>query len=85
MFAVGAFSLFFRLGDAKSLGSHEGYAIVPAREMLLSGDYVVPRFGDLPRLKKPPLIYWTVVASAKLAGGLDVALLEQVLHGLQRL
>jgi 4-amino-4-deoxy-L-arabinose transferase-like glycosyltransferase len=72
-FAVGAFSILFRLGEAKSLGSHEGYAIVPAREMLLSGDYVVPRFGELPRLKKPPLIYWTVIASAKLTGGLDIA------------
>lgn len=72
-FAVGAFSLLFRLGEAKSLGSHEGYAIVPAREMLLSGDYVVPRFGELPRLKKPPLIYWTVIAAAKVAGGLDIA------------
>lgn len=72
-FVVGAFSLLFRLGEAKSLGSHEGYAIVPAREMLLSGDYVVPRFGELPRLKKPPLIYWAVIASAKLTGGLTIA------------
>lgn len=71
-FAVGAFSIFFRLGEAKSLGSHEGYAIVPAREMLLTGDYVVPRFGGMPRLQKPPLIYWSILAAAKVTGTLDV-------------
>ncbi len=71
-FAVGAFSIFFRLGDAKSLGSHEGYAIVPAREMLLTGDYVVPRFGGMPRLQKPPLIYWSILAAANVTGTLDI-------------
>lgn len=70
-FAVGAFTLLFRLGESRSLGSHEAYTIVPAREMLRTGDYVVPRFGGLPRLQKPPLIYWTILASAKLTGGLD--------------
>ncbi|MBA3314114.1 MAG: hypothetical protein M3552_19155 [Planctomycetota bacterium] len=72
-FVAGGFSIFFRLGEAKSLGSHEGYAIVPAREMLLSGDYIVPRFGEMPRLKKPPLIYWSIIAAAKVTGGLDIA------------
>jgi len=71
-FVVGAFSIFFRLGEAKSLGSHEGYAIVPAREMLLSGDYVVPRFGGMPRLQKPPLIYWSILAAANVTGTLDI-------------
>jgi 4-amino-4-deoxy-L-arabinose transferase-like glycosyltransferase len=71
-FAVGAFSIFFRLGESKSLGSHEGYAIVPAREMLLTGDYVVPRFGGMPRLQKPPLIYWSILAAANVTGTLDI-------------
>lgn len=71
-FLVGIFSLLFHLGDAKSLGSHEGYAIIPAREMLLSGDYIVPRFGEIPRLQKPPLIYWSIIAFAKALGGLDI-------------
>lgn len=72
VFLIGGFTLLFRLEDAKSLGSHEGYAIVPAREMLLSGDYIVPRFGEMPRLKKPPLIYWTIIASAKATGELAI-------------
>ena len=37
---------------------------------LHSGGWVVPRFGDDPRLNKPPLIYWCQVASAwALTGG----------------
>lgn len=71
-FLIGVFSLFFELADAKSLGSHEGYAIVPAREMQQSGDYVVPRFGEMPRLKKPPLVYWSILGSATLTGELDI-------------
>ena len=63
--------LFFKLGECRTLGSHEAYAVVPAREMLETGDWVVPRFGGVPRLEKPPLCYWVVAASAKLCGKLD--------------
>ena len=55
-----ALLLFFQLGEYKSLASHEVFVAVPAREMLKSGDWLVPRFGDLPRLQKPPLAYWIV-------------------------
>ncbi len=61
--------LFFKLGAASTLGTHEAYVVVPAREMLKTGDWIVPRFGGLPRLQKPPLGYWVVAASAKLCGG----------------
>jgi len=63
--------LFHNLGGFRSLGSHEGYAIVPAREMLESGDWVVPRFAGLPRLRKPPLAYWVIASSAQVFGELD--------------
>jgi 4-amino-4-deoxy-L-arabinose transferase-like glycosyltransferase len=62
---------FFRLGGYRTLGSHEAFAAVPAREMLLTGDWIVPRFGGLPRLEKPPLPYWTVAAAATLCGQLS--------------
>jgi 4-amino-4-deoxy-L-arabinose transferase-like glycosyltransferase len=29
-----------------------------SREMLQSGDWILPRFNNLPRYDKPPLIYW---------------------------
>lgn len=63
--------LFFKLGDSRTLGSHEGYVMIPAREMLRSGDWIVPRFGGVPRLEKPPLSYWVVAASATLCGELN--------------
>ena len=69
---VGLFSIFFCLESAKTLGSHEGYALIPAREMLNSNDFVVPTFGEVPRLKKPPLIYWLISGTASLVGSLDI-------------
>jgi len=69
--AVGAFVLFYRLGSYETFDSHEAYAAVSAREMLDSGDWIVPRFGGLPRLTKPPLAYWVVATSGRLFGTLN--------------
>ncbi|GAB1391887.1 hypothetical protein MASR1M60_00500 [Rhodocyclaceae bacterium] len=54
-----------------------------AREMLESGDWVVPRYnGDL-RLQKPPLPYWLTAISYRLAGVGEVTTrLPSVLFGL---
>ncbi|MGE3317150.1 MAG: ArnT family glycosyltransferase [Planctomycetaceae bacterium] len=68
---VGLITIFFALGNYRTLGSHEAYIAVPAAEMLSSGDYVVPRFAGLPRLEKPPLGYWVAAASVKLFGEMN--------------
>src|SRR4051794_5816113 len=34
-----------------------------SRQMLESGDWVVPKLLDEPRIKKPPLIYWCQATS----------------------
>lgn len=39
-----------------------------SRQMYESGDYVVPRVQDKPRLNKPPLIYWLQCASIAVFG-----------------
>lgn len=39
-----------------------------SRTMLESGDFVIPRIQDKPRLNKPPLIYWLQSGFAKLFG-----------------
>ena len=39
-----------------------------SRQMLQSGDWVVPRFLDDIRAKKPPLIYWLQASSMRLLG-----------------
>jgi 4-amino-4-deoxy-L-arabinose transferase-like glycosyltransferase len=37
-----------------------------SRQMLQSGDWIVPRFQDRTRLNKPPLTYWLQAGSARL-------------------
>jgi 4-amino-4-deoxy-L-arabinose transferase-like glycosyltransferase len=44
-----------------------------SREMIESGDYVVPYFNNHLRLDKPPLTYWAQIASYKILGENDFA------------
>lgn len=70
--AMGAFAavvLVSFLGTYKTFGSHEVLAAAPAREMIRSGDWIVPRLGGRPRLKKPPLVYWQISLAAEFLGG----------------
>jgi len=57
--------------SAKPLGDHESYVAVTAREMLQSGDWVVPTYNGQPRLEKTPLNYWLVALVAKFTGRVD--------------
>src|SRR4030042_1969800 len=61
---------FWRLGS-KSIGNHEAYVGVVAREMLKSGDWAVPVFNGQVRLQKTPLSYWLTAAAAKTVGELN--------------
>jgi 4-amino-4-deoxy-L-arabinose transferase-like glycosyltransferase len=42
---------------------------LPALHMLASDDWLVPRVGSKPYLRKPPLLNWAIALSCKLAGG----------------
>src|SRR5437660_10004268 len=55
------------LGSSE-LRSEEGHRVLPAVQMLDSGNYVVPYIAARPYLSKPPLINWIVAASFKLSG-----------------
>jgi len=67
--AVGAMLLFTGLGRADLFNPDEPREAEMAREMLVTGDQVVPRLNGEPFLEKPPLFYWLVVTAYRVAGG----------------
>ncbi|MFQ5732881.1 MAG: ArnT family glycosyltransferase [Planctomycetaceae bacterium] len=74
LFAVVAGAvLFFALGTFRTFTSHEAYAVVPARKMIATGNWIVPDFGGMPRLRKPPLCYWTLAIVGTVFGELNEA------------
>lgn len=52
------------LGTRDLWSSGEARVAQAARQMRRTGDWVVPRLGDAPRLKKPPLAYWMVLLAS---------------------
>jgi 4-amino-4-deoxy-L-arabinose transferase-like glycosyltransferase len=48
--------------------TNEGLYAEIAREMLATGNYVVPHLNGVPYIEKPPLLYWLCALSMKLLG-----------------
>jgi len=65
MLVLGFICIFYGLSDYRVFGTHEIHIAAPVRQMVASGNYVVPYEAGHPRLRKPPLAYWTTVASVK--------------------
>ena len=55
----------------RPLNNHECFVSIAAREMLQSGDWVMPTFNGERRLQKTPLSYWLVAGLAKITGRVD--------------
>jgi 4-amino-4-deoxy-L-arabinose transferase-like glycosyltransferase len=55
----------------QTLDNHECFVSVTSREMLQSGNWVMPTFNGQPRLQKTPLSYWLVVTIAEVTGKVD--------------
>jgi 4-amino-4-deoxy-L-arabinose transferase-like glycosyltransferase len=51
-----------------AIKGEEGRRILPAIEMLKTGDYVVPQVGSNPYFRKPPMVNWLVAVSFKFLG-----------------
>ena len=62
----GASLLLIGLGSSRVLTYHEVVFAEPAKEMLASGDFVVPRIGGVPFTDKPPATAWTIAAAMTL-------------------
>ncbi|HWB20477.1 MAG TPA: glycosyltransferase family 39 protein [Phycisphaerales bacterium] len=56
-------------GRALPVDSHEVFVARTAEEMIARHSWIVPWMNDEPRLKKPPLSYWTVMAVDRINGG----------------
>ncbi len=55
-------------GKTRVLTVHEVFFAQPAREMLASGDWIIPRIAGVPCTEKPPLTYWMIAAAMTLLG-----------------
>ena len=66
--ALTLFAFFFLLGCRSLNEPDEGRYSEIAREMIETGDWLVPHLWYLPHLDKPPMTYWLVAASMKLFG-----------------
>jgi len=76
-------ALLFTLGEHSISKIQEVRIAETAREMLVSGDLLVPHYNGELRLQKPPLPYWATLASYKIAGFNATAVrLPGVLFGL---
>jgi 4-amino-4-deoxy-L-arabinose transferase-like glycosyltransferase len=49
--------------SGKTFNYHEARYAQGAREMLESGNWLVPTIGKQPRLQKPPVLYWSMAAA----------------------
>ncbi len=63
LLAFGIAILFIGLGRSRVLTQHEVFAAEPSREMLKDGHWIIPTFGGIPRLVKPPTTGWLIAAS----------------------
>jgi 4-amino-4-deoxy-L-arabinose transferase-like glycosyltransferase len=65
---LGAFMFFWGISSYALLNNNEGMYAQIAKEMLHSGNYVIPTLNGLTYIEKPPLLYWMIVLSFKVFG-----------------
>ena len=68
LLALTLFTFFFLLGSRSLNEPDEGRYSEIAREMIETGDWLVPHLWYLPHLDKPPMTCWLVAGSMKLFG-----------------
>ena len=68
---LAALTLGVALGSSGRLTYHEAIQGEAAREILATGDWLVPTLGGVPWLEKPPGPIWAAAGVGWLAGGVD--------------
>ncbi|MBI5760823.1 MAG: glycosyltransferase family 39 protein, partial [Planctomycetales bacterium] len=71
--AVAAVMFFANLGGTRLWDEDEPKNAECAREMLVNGDYILPRYNELPRFDKPVLLYWLMVGAYRVFGVTEFA------------
>ena len=66
-------ALFINLGSIPLFDEDEGAYAEVTQEMLRSGDLITPRLEGKPFFHKPPITYWTQVASVSVLGPSEFA------------
>jgi 4-amino-4-deoxy-L-arabinose transferase-like glycosyltransferase len=68
LLVVAACMFFVAIGHMSLIEPDEGRNAEVAREMLAKGDWITPHFNDFSYLDKPPVFFWAVAATFKVAG-----------------
>ncbi len=68
---VAAVMFFLRLDSKSLMDNEETRFALQAREMIQTGDWVVPRWSYRPAGTKPPLFTWSIALLSKAAGGVN--------------
>src|ERR1700733_7782502 len=71
LMGLSALTLGIGLGGSGRLTYHEAFVAQAAREMIANGSILVPTIDGQPWLEKPPLAFWLVAGTGKLAGGVS--------------
>jgi 4-amino-4-deoxy-L-arabinose transferase-like glycosyltransferase len=66
--AVMLFVYLFTCGAPRLFDQIDGQYAGAAREMIVRGDWTIPTQNGVPRLQKPPLVYWCEILSMKVFG-----------------
>jgi 4-amino-4-deoxy-L-arabinose transferase-like glycosyltransferase len=61
-------NIFYGLGAYPLADNNEGLYAEIAREILQTGQWIIPHVNGVPYLEKPPLLYWLMAACFKLGG-----------------
>jgi 4-amino-4-deoxy-L-arabinose transferase-like glycosyltransferase len=68
LIALAALLHVVTIGTGDLYSETEGQYAGAAREMVASHNWVLPTNDGIPRLQKPPLLYWLIIASYKILG-----------------
>jgi len=68
LLAYGGSLFLINLGGTRVLTFHETLFAQPAKEMVSSGNWIVPTIGGVPSTHKPPLTHWLIAISMKVFG-----------------